>query len=44
VVAGYFPHALQQLMADMMPTILQEKVFINVMKGRREDEKKADED
>jgi hypothetical protein len=30
----------EQLMADMMHTKLQEKVFINVMKGRREDEKK----
>ncbi|KAH7024092.1 short chain dehydrogenase/reductase [Ilyonectria destructans] len=39
VVVGYFPHAMQQVMADMMPGIVKVKVFINVMKKRREDER-----
>ncbi|KAL6404389.1 putative short chain dehydrogenase protein [Ilyonectria robusta] len=40
VVVGYFPHAMQQVMADMMPGIVKRKVFITVMKKRREDERK----
>ncbi|KAF7555356.1 hypothetical protein G7Z17_g2225 [Cylindrodendrum hubeiense] len=39
VVVGYFPHALQQVMSDMMPGIIKQKVFINVMKQRREGER-----
>lgn len=40
VVVGYFPHAMQQVMADMMPGIVKRKLFIAVMKKRREDERK----